>query len=320
MTLLGEIQVAALDSSVPLPDLLRKCKVLAARLKHAELANWVNHELNGYPDRESLPPYRILKSNDSVGSYVGSFGRQLKNVPVPVLHLPDVIRKMVTEIFLRDPIAQIATLAQEDKKGLQAAWLPDIVSHVAQNYPTYEDMVLIAAWRPLAPGVMSSIVDTVRTRILDFALAIEAENPSAGEAMPDKPSPVPSATVNHVYNTTILGGQAIVGNSGDASIGSMSHVQAQMSTGFKEPSQLLPLLAQLKSELDASDAESEAKAEALDIVGKLEKQAAGPKGKFDPEKALKYLQLLSTVVTVTSNTVPQIEHGIKVLAQALGIG
>jgi hypothetical protein len=55
MTLLRDIQEAALDSKVNLADLLRKCKVLAARLKHEEFATWVDWELNGYPERKMLP-------------------------------------------------------------------------------------------------------------------------------------------------------------------------------------------------------------------------------------------------------------------------
>jgi len=55
MTLLRDIQEAAVDSTVNLTDLLRKCRVLAARLKHHEFATWVDREVNGYRDRKMLP-------------------------------------------------------------------------------------------------------------------------------------------------------------------------------------------------------------------------------------------------------------------------
>jgi hypothetical protein len=55
MTLLGELQQAAIDSSVPLANLLRKCKVLAARPTHKDFSKWIDHELNGYlPKRGDL--------------------------------------------------------------------------------------------------------------------------------------------------------------------------------------------------------------------------------------------------------------------------
>jgi hypothetical protein len=44
-------------------------------------------------------------------------------------------------------------------------------------------------------------VDTVRNRILDFALKIEAENPDAGEASPDT-EPVPREKVQTIFQNT----------------------------------------------------------------------------------------------------------------------
>ena len=41
MSLLRDIQAVAIDSTVPLTTLLRKCKVLAARLSNAEFKQWV---------------------------------------------------------------------------------------------------------------------------------------------------------------------------------------------------------------------------------------------------------------------------------------
>ena len=41
MSLLRDIQAVAIDSTVPLTTLLRKCKVLVARLGNAEFKQWV---------------------------------------------------------------------------------------------------------------------------------------------------------------------------------------------------------------------------------------------------------------------------------------
>lgn len=48
MSLLREIQDAAISSDVELAVLLRKCKVLAARLGSNEFKSWVESELSGY--------------------------------------------------------------------------------------------------------------------------------------------------------------------------------------------------------------------------------------------------------------------------------
>jgi len=52
VSLLREIQEAAIDSRVELTTLLRKCKVLAARLGNVEFKEWVEQELNGYKSKE----------------------------------------------------------------------------------------------------------------------------------------------------------------------------------------------------------------------------------------------------------------------------
>ena len=46
MSLLQDIQNAAVDANVPISTLLRKCAVLAARLNNDKLRAWVAKELN----------------------------------------------------------------------------------------------------------------------------------------------------------------------------------------------------------------------------------------------------------------------------------
>ena len=48
MSLLREIQDAAISSDVELSVLLRKCKVLAARLGNQDFKEWIDNELSGY--------------------------------------------------------------------------------------------------------------------------------------------------------------------------------------------------------------------------------------------------------------------------------
>jgi hypothetical protein len=59
MSLLREIQnLASADGDVV--TVLRKCKILAARLASDEFANWVKWELDGYPEAQPTPEYRRL--------------------------------------------------------------------------------------------------------------------------------------------------------------------------------------------------------------------------------------------------------------------
>ena len=60
----------------------------------------------------------------------------------------------------------------------------------------------LGAWQVIAPHALIGIVDTVRNRILDFALKIEAENPNAGEALPND-QPVPADRVQMIFQNVI---------------------------------------------------------------------------------------------------------------------
>jgi len=74
--LLEEIQNAAVDAQSDLGTLLRKCKLLAARLGSKPLEDWLVWESNGYPDDVRVPDYRVW-SLEIKGHFLGPFGSGL---------------------------------------------------------------------------------------------------------------------------------------------------------------------------------------------------------------------------------------------------
>jgi hypothetical protein len=86
MSLLREIQDAATSGATPLADVLRKCKILAARLQNKAFAQWVDLELNGYPEDEPLPAHRVIDPVQSKGHFV-SFAYQ-GTFPIPLAVIP----------------------------------------------------------------------------------------------------------------------------------------------------------------------------------------------------------------------------------------
>lgn len=61
MNLIPEIINELVNANGTLQGPFLKTKVLASKLKNIELLTWVNSELNGYPDVETLPEYRIYE-------------------------------------------------------------------------------------------------------------------------------------------------------------------------------------------------------------------------------------------------------------------
>jgi hypothetical protein len=63
MSLLRDIQDELVSPNGDVTNVLRKCKILAARLRSEELALWLGWELNGYPESQPTPEYRRLRTN-----------------------------------------------------------------------------------------------------------------------------------------------------------------------------------------------------------------------------------------------------------------
>jgi hypothetical protein len=214
MSLLRDIQNSALDSKVHLPDLLRKCKVLAARLGNQDFKAWVDAELNGYGEKDSLPGYRSFRV-ESKGNFAGPFGSGLNRVPIPLSCLPANVREMLFTHHSREPVSAFADLIvkPDSSSSFCVPWPADLVAYVGQDI--YESMNCLSAWQVVPRGAIVGILDTVRTRILNFVLEIEVEAPDAGEAAPGV-HPVPQERIAQVFHTEIHGS---VGNIATGSTG-----------------------------------------------------------------------------------------------------
>jgi hypothetical protein len=221
MTLLREIQDAAVGGTESITALLRRCKILAARLGSAEFGEWVERELNGYATAEELPKYRILAVR-SLGHFAGPLGSGLRNAPIPRSTIPKEYRDWVDVSNLMQPIGAYEDLLRGGKSGaFEVPWPADLVAIVGQRI--YERMNCLGAWQEIPRGAIVALLDTVRNKVLSFALDIERLSPDAGEAMPGTPALAPER-VQQVFQTNIYGnvGNVATGGTGaQQSIGTM---------------------------------------------------------------------------------------------------
>lgn len=220
MRLLRDIQNAAIDSDKPISDLLRRCKVLAVRLGNSDFEAWVNSELNGYQSKDGLPPYRIHGTH-SKGHFVGVFGRQLRNALMPMGNVPKEFREFVSHVRMNEPIASLEDLLRRTEEGspdgdLQVVWPPDLTARIGGNF--YEDMNCLSAWQVVPRGAIIQVIDTVRNKILAFALEIEKMAPTSGDDDADAKA-IPNAAVSQVFN------QHIYGNVGNIASGNQEVTQ-----------------------------------------------------------------------------------------------
>lgn len=211
MQIVNDLVYAAQDENSKLADVLRKCLVVATKLKNEHLKAWVLAELNGYAEIDSLPEYRVLNIR-AKGVFFGAFQYQLNNQPLPSSILEESHRHWATTAYLKSGIAGYeGFVGKPDTKTLQIEWPTDMVLYYQEKF--FDELVLNRAWQEIPISAIEILVDTVRTRLLQFALEIQAELETSDNQLEDLPIENIEQTVTNIIfsgNTTIA--DNIVGN------------------------------------------------------------------------------------------------------------
>lgn len=211
MSLIHDIQAAAIAQGSDIPTLLRMCKLLAARISHHEFADWVDRELNGYPSIKELPDYRVVRV-DSYGSFIGTFARADK-LQIPVSVLPKELQEQFRNAYLASSISAYMALLPGDRSGsVQEPWPVALAVHNASKLTP--DMQCVSAWKEIPIGAIARLMDSVKTRVLGFAIDLEREAPNAGELPIGSQPPLSQEKMTQIFNTNITGN---VGNVANAS-------------------------------------------------------------------------------------------------------
>jgi len=202
MSLLDEIRTAATDGKTDLETLLRKCRVLASKLGHEPFKRWVQYELDGYVNGATLPEYRKLRCQN-VGHFIAPMGGRIRNAPIANSSIPPDLRKVFTEVELRQGVGELKNLVVGCTIGeVRRMWPADALSYVSGQY---DDIYQLAqAWTAIPVNNIAGILSTVHNRLLDFILEIEATNPSAGEAAPGT-TPIPQDKITHIFHNNFFG-------------------------------------------------------------------------------------------------------------------
>lgn len=209
-SLADQIQKEVVDSRIPISDILRKAKVLASLLGNVGFKRWVDAELGGYDPGSAVPDYRDLHPLNR-GTFAGLLGQMVRNVPIPLSHLPSNVRKSAEQMAILQGVREIETAAARSagENTFQFQWPPEAVMAARDHIRMDDGSVLVEAWKPLTKGQLEGILDQVRNRLLDFLLELQQIDPDVMTSE-DAIRAVPQNKVENVFNTTILGGQNVV--------------------------------------------------------------------------------------------------------------
>lgn len=212
MKLIEQLRNDTLDESVSLSSALRKSKVLASVLRNDELRRWVNGELDGYPEKNDLPDYRVQRIQ-SIGTFSGSFGRIVQNATIPTFSLEGALKEFAEMLYIVQGVRELEEWTTGKDSNIQLLWPAEALAlynrEAHRTGMIDSDFALIEARRMLSVAVVKGILDTVRNRLLDFVLQLQEIDPNVIEsekALAD----IPKETVSNVFHYSIYGNNNIV--------------------------------------------------------------------------------------------------------------
>lgn len=252
-TLLDQIIDGSSDSGVKTPDLLRKVHVAATRIGAPGVVDWVKQELQGYTDDADLPSYRKMQTA-VMGHFTGPMQSQIKKQLPPYPGFEDDFF-----IEMRQPLITLQSFAEAEEDA-QLQWpIWRVEEYEKTGAFAIQFYGLFGAWNVITRQSLLGVIDTVRSKAMEFALELQESFPDAGSV--DGPSvATDTAVAPFVFNTT----NNIYGHGANIATGSDI---AQKSIVKGNPEEFK---RQLKS-LGLSEAEAEQFTQVIDEEKSIEK-------------------------------------------------
>lgn len=208
MNLLEEIITGATDDNVSTSNLLRKVKVVAHYLEAAEVADWVNGELNGYKTVESLPKYRLNSITPVLGTWTGWGGSSTSQM-LGSTGLPDDAAEVLFHVSFFQPISELEDLTKLPEDPSQP-WEPwQVVQYNKWNDEGkgtwMQGMRLLNAHRVVTRASIRGVIDTIRNTALELALNLHTTDEKAGTLNGPTVADAPIATTINNFTTHVYG-------------------------------------------------------------------------------------------------------------------
>jgi hypothetical protein len=169
MAIVIELQNEALNQNSDVLSLLRKALLVSRKLKLTDFESWVNNELNGYKNGNSIPDYRevrgVLKAYNPYNGWI------------PVILPDDKLEKQLCCKKIPDSIPSIQNLLTSDNTECVINMPAGINSLLNKNAPFDTQYIL-----KIPMNAISNIIEQVKNKILDWSLILE-ENRILGEEL-----------------------------------------------------------------------------------------------------------------------------------------
>ncbi|WP_291367202.1 hypothetical protein [Acetobacter sp. UBA5411] len=166
MPLIESLLQKAMDDSCSVRSLLFSAKIVASKLKQSESLSWIDNELNGYKldntETGGLPPYRLLSHRPQFLNPIRGWCAISIQRMARYLHDENIFK---TEDLLRN-------------EGSLAIYMNNAFSDEICEELGFQTQVRLLLER----SDFQAVLDTVRHKILDWALKLDSEG-ITGECM-----------------------------------------------------------------------------------------------------------------------------------------
>ena len=150
---------------------------------------------------EELPDYRLINSI-SRGFFVGYAGSQINDQPINLFVMPEKDRKFVDKVRLAQPVASYEGRPNKSADA-SLAWPPWLTTRYQEKF--MPDFVLNRAWQEVPGSCMVGLVETVRNRVLRFALDIKDQLGEDQESVAQLPAEtVEKSVINNIYGGNVF--------------------------------------------------------------------------------------------------------------------
>ena len=196
------IEQVADETNYTLSSVLLKSKLLAARMRSRKFRAWVDAELNGYPDVESLPEYRILYPG-LLADFWGPFGARTNNVPLTLADFPQYVQDFVGRHCFLENIGAIECMLESNSQTFHRHFDVEIVQLIRQGPAprvTGQEMQSIQAI--FTKSSVRGMLHAIRSRLLEFLIELRDKYPEL-ESDPNALNNVSESEVSQIVDRTI---------------------------------------------------------------------------------------------------------------------
>lgn len=193
-----DLQKEIVSPNCDIVNILRKAHLIAVKLKLNDFDQWIQYELNGYPNQDICPEYRRIKGVLKVFNPYNGW--------IPTLIQNNEIEKMICERKIINSISEIISLCEastnvliSEFSGEQLAWLNK----------SFDSPLPMRCALHIPTTSVKDIEEKVKNTVLEWTLKLESEgivgeNMMFSEKEKNNATKIPQ-TVNYYYgNTSVI--------------------------------------------------------------------------------------------------------------------